>query len=325
MLERYKKYVKKILNGKERTCLALMYHRIGQPAEDFWGLSVSPVHFQSHLEVFKNYTVISTDQALACISGNKKFPKRALLLTFDDGYADNYEIARPLLQQQQMPATFFITTGAIGCKKEFWWDALEHILFHTENLPKQLELTMEKKQHWEIPHDGAQRQETLKELFFALNTYFKQLDEESQKKILHQLEDWSGNKAARAGYLPMSLEQLKDLSKQQLFTLGAHTQTHPFLPHLNREKQALEIQNSINQLTQWTGKNSHYFAYPHGGRNIDSLDIMKSNKMKLAFTTEKGGFSAKHHPLEIPRVQITDQPAEKLAEFLANYFKNSIL
>src|SRR5215467_4451596 len=100
--------------------LILMYHRIAELQSDPWGLAVSPRHFAEHLEVLRRHgqprPLAQTVKALQ----RQGLPGgRPLVVTFDDGYADNLYNAAPLLDRYDVPATVFLTTGYIDGAREF--------------------------------------------------------------------------------------------------------------------------------------------------------------------------------------------------------------
>src|SRR5690606_1390117 len=83
-------------------------------------------------------------------------PRRATALSFDDGYADNYREALSMLERHGFPATFFLTTGAIGGEREFWWDELERVLLGPAPWPGSLRLTVgSERQEWELTGEAT--------------------------------------------------------------------------------------------------------------------------------------------------------------------------
>jgi peptidoglycan/xylan/chitin deacetylase (PgdA/CDA1 family) len=102
----------------------LMYHRIAAPAIDPWGLAVHPDRFEAHLAMLaRRRRVLSVDEIVERLTAGS-VPDNAVAITFDDGYADNLAEAQPRLAAHRMPATLFLTAGAIGQRREFWWDEL---------------------------------------------------------------------------------------------------------------------------------------------------------------------------------------------------------
>lgn len=172
-------------------------------------------------------------------------------ITFDDGYIDNYTTAKPLLEKYKLPATFFIATGGIDSGKEFWWDELQ-------------QLTPSKDQYLE----------KWKELF--------PLPYEQQQRAIKAL----GIASARKEYLCMSSNQLKEMSLNRLFSIGAHTVHHPALAHQAEAVQQEEIRKSIQWLHELTGKRPVQLAYPYGNYNEATINIASGENLREAFTTE---------------------------------------
>jgi peptidoglycan/xylan/chitin deacetylase (PgdA/CDA1 family) len=115
----YYKFLKlknRILHG--RPVLVTMYHRVNNVVGDkLTHLTVSVENFENQLLYYKeNYQIIRLDEDWNSLK------KTGLVITFDDGYADNISNALPLLEKYQIPATFFVTTLNINTKNEFWWD-----------------------------------------------------------------------------------------------------------------------------------------------------------------------------------------------------------
>ena len=76
---------------------------------------------------------------------------RPLVVTFDDGYADNLYNAKPLLERYEIPATIFLTSGCIGQNREFWWDELDRMLLQPKTLPRALHLNIDGTTHdWDL-------------------------------------------------------------------------------------------------------------------------------------------------------------------------------
>src|SRR2546423_8905789 len=103
--------------------LVLLYHRIADCHPDPYALCVSPRHFEEHLEVLHHkLAVVGLDQ----LEDRPDLGLRAAI-TFDDGYADCFHTALPILNRHNIPATFFLVAGVIGTQRAFWWDELHDI------------------------------------------------------------------------------------------------------------------------------------------------------------------------------------------------------
>ena len=101
--------------------IILMYHQIAESACDPWGNCVSPENFKEHLEVINRHFRTVRLGDLTDFLQRDKTPRGAIALTFDDGYADNYQVARPLLEACETPATFFLVSDRIGSGNAYWW------------------------------------------------------------------------------------------------------------------------------------------------------------------------------------------------------------
>jgi len=113
-------------------CAVLLYHRVTKLDYDPQSLAVFPHNFNSHLEILRQkYHVLTPEEFTYYFTNSKRFPKHSVLLTFDDGYADNHFEARPILEALDMRALFYICTGFIATQQEYWWDELER-LFSSE-------------------------------------------------------------------------------------------------------------------------------------------------------------------------------------------------
>src|SRR3712207_6612027 len=129
----------------EQRSLILLYHRVAELNSDPWSLAVTPSHFAEHLKILRQQACPIRLQQLSQALSDGKLPDRSVVVTFDDGYADNLYNAKPLLERYGIPATVFLTTGYIGAEHGFWWDELGRLLLHSSWLPGMLRLQVNGK------------------------------------------------------------------------------------------------------------------------------------------------------------------------------------
>ena len=110
--------------------IVLAYHRVTTVAHDPHRLAVTPAHFAEHLDVITSQGVPMTLEAMVAAAQQGALPRRAVAVTFDDGYADNLQCAAPLLARAKVPATVFISTSACENGHQFWWDTSEPLATH---------------------------------------------------------------------------------------------------------------------------------------------------------------------------------------------------
>lgn len=106
-----------------------MYHSVTPQAKDKNRLQVSLKNFQRQMEFLKrnNYNVLRLEELVNLIGEKKKVPPRSIVLTFDDGYKDNYQYAFPVLKKYNLPATIFIIVNEIGRPDRLSWQELKEM------------------------------------------------------------------------------------------------------------------------------------------------------------------------------------------------------
>jgi peptidoglycan/xylan/chitin deacetylase (PgdA/CDA1 family) len=93
-------------------CLVLLYHRVSDYVTDPQLLCVTPENFDKQIKyLVEKYNVLTVEEFYSIISKNEKFPDKSVLLTFDDGYADNFIYALPILEKHSAQALFYICPG----------------------------------------------------------------------------------------------------------------------------------------------------------------------------------------------------------------------
>jgi peptidoglycan/xylan/chitin deacetylase (PgdA/CDA1 family) len=131
----------------QQRALIVAYHRIAEPTLDPQLLCVSPQHFAEHLEIMTRAYAPLSLRALGQRVEEGRVPSRALVVTFDDGYADNLSHATPLLERYGVPATVFVVSGVVGPPREFWWDTLARLVLQPSSLPHHLRITVAGQVH----------------------------------------------------------------------------------------------------------------------------------------------------------------------------------
>ena len=125
--------------------VVLCYHRISDVAIDPWEITVSPENFRQQLQVLKKYKLFTAGQLTEQLQ-NGFLQNGMVCLSFDDGYRDNYVVAKPLLQQYKCPSTFFIPVHYLDQQRQFWWDELQSVLLGAHSLPKHLSISINGEQ-----------------------------------------------------------------------------------------------------------------------------------------------------------------------------------
>jgi len=107
------------------SAIVLTYHRIGDPAGDSHQLTVSEEHFSQQIEIIaREHTTMTAGELAVRMRAGSVLPRRSVVVTFDDGYAETHAIANDLLGGVGIRATSFLCSDTIGSTEEYWWDAL---------------------------------------------------------------------------------------------------------------------------------------------------------------------------------------------------------
>lgn len=292
---RFKKNVKNNINKLRSGVLILLYHRIIDLPSDPYLLNVTPEHFSEHLAVLQdsNCVIMSLNQLIQSLQEGT-LPHRGIVITFDDGYADNLYHAKPLLEKYHVPATVFVTSGYVGQQREFWWDEVERLLLQPGTLPETLELKVKGKTYnWNLGEDADYSEEEQKRdrywhfyqkedptqrhtLFRGLHEVLNPLSMKERWSVLEEVAAWSGmGSQSRSTHRIMSPEEIKILGADGLVEVGAHTVNHPVLSSISVEEQRQEIQHSKVMLEEIIGNSVVSFAYPHGSKTDYTKDTIK--------------------------------------------------
>lgn len=256
----------------------LMYHRVAEPPFDPWGLCVSPDNFRAQMEMLKTHRhVMSVDDLVAALEAGE-VPKFAAAITFDDGYGDNALLAKPVLEELQLPATFFLTSKTIG-EGLFWWDELALLVlacpqaadFEVEIGGKGAAVCWDAQDvmppdlpGWRAEHGGKdQRRSTYLRLWALL----QQSGSDARMIAMAELRSrlgGSGESRISALDMPMSESMARTLASPMI-SPGGHGQTHMPLAGLPAKRQIAEISGGRADITAMTGGAAPIgFAYPHG-------------------------------------------------------------
>lgn len=341
MARRVRRLIKKKWLGTQPRAMILLYHRTANLARDPQLLSVTPSHFDQHLEVIRRlYAPISLHGLVAHLGGDN-VPHRGVVVTFDDGYADNLHQARPLLEQHQVPATVFVAAGAVGRQQEFWWDDLERVLLEPGPLPERLALTIQSTHHeWSLsvasPGDAS-----LLEMAWdvsmptaptARHTLYRELSErirplppDVRQDVVRRVLEWAGTPVSgRPDRLALSQAELPKLVAGGLVEIGAHTMTHPVLSKISPADQQSEIRRGKEALEGWLGRPVTSFAYPYGTRSDytrETVALVQAAGFTCACSNFEGVVWRGSDRFQLPRFIVRDWPGDEFERRLQAWFR----
>ena len=323
--------------------LILLYHRVAELPSDPFGLCVRPSFFAEHMEVLRRAARPLELRELATAVARGRVPRRAVVVTFDDGYADNLHEARPLFERHEVPVTIFVASGYIGGEREFWWDELERLLLQPGTLTESVRVSVDVRTHrwemgavrrydetsyrqfcgWRVGLEGypTPRHRVFCELYPMLRT----LAESDRQRVLGELRaSTSVEPRARPTHRPLSREELRRLADGKLVEIGVHTVTHSALAALSGAAQRAEIRRAKADLEELLERQMTAFAYPYGSRSdytAETIEIVREAGFAYACASHAAAVSRRSDPLALPRVVVSDGDGEQFEQGLDTWFR----
>lgn len=216
------------------------------------GITVDDFRLLIEYYLHCNYKFISPNDILKGIN------QKSIMVTFDDGYANNLNIF-PILKEYNIPAVLFISIDNIIHNKCFWWDVLYRKLINlgvseNEIIEKGLRLKLQKTEEIE-----------------------KYLVDKFGKESFMPLSDIDR---------PFNIKEIKELSKEKIISIGNHTYNHSTLTSYSESEAKLQIKKSQDYLFNLTGIEPIAIAYPSGKYSRNIIDSSRDAGLKIGFTTE---------------------------------------
>lgn len=339
-IQRLRRATRRLRHRFGRQAIILLYHRVAEVHPDPWALCVTPRHFAEHLEVLRRYGFAMALQQLAQRLQHDTLPRRSVIITLDDGYADNLHQAKPLLERYGIPATVFLTTGSMDDGREFWWDEVARLLLEPGGLPKTLRLTINgSARQWELGEAAHYREEaswchrdwrawdkdvpsSRHALYRSLYILLRSLPEGERRKVLDDLLAWAESEpAVRASHRPLSPEEVLALRQGELIEVGSHTVSHPDLSILPVAAQRDEIQRSKARLEEVLGHAVRSFAYPYGFCTSETVALVRTASFACACSGSGKEIWRNTDPFQLPRVMVHDWDGEEFARRLLSRFE----
>ena len=229
-----------LLHRDKSALLGFLFHAIFEDEKDIarghvdTQQGIRPEHLQRFIEHFleAGYRFISPEQGMAFTNSREK----CACITFDDGYYNNLR-ALPLLEQYDVPATFYITTGNVEKQQCFWWDVV----------------------YRERHRQGAEKTQISRE-----QKMLKQKNHQDILSYLHRefgadcLRPWSDTDR------PMTITELQEFARHPQVFIGNHTRDHYLLDRYEYTEVEQQIRRAQQDLTTWLGHSPCGIAYPNG-------------------------------------------------------------
>jgi peptidoglycan/xylan/chitin deacetylase (PgdA/CDA1 family) len=284
----------------------LTYHRVAREPDPLRGRMLTAGEFRGQMRMLSRFfRPVALAAGLRTLRAGT-LPPRSVAVTFDDGYADNVQVALPILLAEGVPATFFISTSYLDGGR-MWNDTVIEAL-------RQIQPGDHRFRHavdgvLRVPADGARRP-----LVLSLHEQLKHLPDDERRDAAAELA------ALADGPLPSDLMMRRQDVGALLeagMDVGGHTRTHPILAGLEAAKAEEEIAGGLEDLVSLTGRAVTRFAYPNGRRGRDYGDrevaILRRLGVEAALVTDRGIVRPDSDPLQAPRLAPLHKNAVRFA------------
>jgi peptidoglycan/xylan/chitin deacetylase (PgdA/CDA1 family) len=303
-----------------RAPIILKYHRISSDAGSRGAADERAEfhigHYAASLKAHARLTLrhrrpITMDELAGHLRSGRALPDRAVALTFDDGYADNYEIAFPVLKQYGIPATFYVCPGVIDSQVGYWWDYVLFCFHYTQN--KEIDLRDILRREKVQGYAGTPRfsLRNLPEKHFAADKVikiFKQVPENSLPQLvgclraaLNILEE----RNRTPDHKLLSWSQVKEMSNGGM-DIGSHTMTHPMLSRLTESQIREEFANANQRLFEVLHRPVTGLVYPSGDYNGTCGKVANDCGLKYACTSDIGFVTPSSDVFSLKRIGLTN-------------------
>lgn len=284
--------------------VCLNYHRIAGDVEyddDVVSASIDELDWQASW-LRERFRLIGCDEVLSLLAADTPAKTTAVCLTFDDGYLDNLQAAKMLMEKYTIPAIFFVPTSYIGSDILPYWDHISYVLKRTSLETLHIQATRSAGPWTVKPLDRIREARNLIDIY-------RSLPPEEQPQFLSSLEAAGGVdvKAVEHPRLFMNWDEVRMVQRMG-HTVGAHTHTHPILANVDVDGQRDELKRSAEVLQEQLGESSDVMAYPSGQRHTfteETQRIAKDSGFRAAFSYYGGENPwGRINPYDIRRVAV---------------------
>lgn len=304
---------------QQNKLLVLFYHQVLKEADPILCDEPDAETFDWQMGVISKYfNVLPLSEAYELMIRGR-LPRRAVCVTFDDGYANNIDVAYPILKKWNIPATFFIAVGFLDGGR-MWNDTVIESIRRADQ--EYLDLSKFGLSGYEIS-DESQRLNVIREILNEL----KYLSVNERMHKVERIAEFIGKELP--DHMMMRSEQVAELHKGGM-EIGGHTVNHPILARLSSEEAESEIVSGKNVLYELLGDQVTSFAYPNGvpGKDYTGLhvDIVRRAGFRLAVSTAWGCATNRIDRYQLPRIGSWDRTPERFSlRLLRTYLDRNVL
>jgi len=306
--------------------VVLMYHRVIAAADldrtfSHDGIIVEAESFEKQLRALRrHFRVVSLAEFRDHMETGRPFADRTCLVTFDDGWADNYSCAFPLLSKHRVPAVIFLPSAFIGTGRRFWQETLSHafyrILEGMDGKPavECAALLRDAGITEPFPRATTRAKPAVQEKVVR----FKNAGEEVRQRLLDRANEILAPRSLALDHIDnfLSWEQVREMASTGI-AFGSHTVDHHLLTTVPLDRAREELAESKRQIEREIGSEVVAFTYPSGDYDGDVRRAVIDGEYVLAFTTTPRVVDAREDRYTIGRINIHQGGCPTIPMFLA--------
>jgi peptidoglycan/xylan/chitin deacetylase (PgdA/CDA1 family) len=269
----------------------LVYHGVPRNGEQF-----NAADFERQLEFLAAHFELISIMDLE--HSRRRSARIQVLLTFDDGFRNNFDIVAPMLRQRRIPAIFFVCSRPAECGRVLWFAYLamlgryysQHVLrFRGEDFDM-------------TPGSRVAALDRLRDKLVALRPHPSAMYDAIANE-LPPIESFTTAEERTDECEGMSEEQVTELACDPLFTIGAHTKDHPFLTKCPEQEALTQIEDNKQWIEKVTGRDCRTIAYPASDYNTQVLRMTAQMGFEWAFSAGHK-VAGEEERMQVPRVGI---------------------
>lgn len=302
---------------KRHAAVILFYHGFKKRKDWFLSPKMNIESFEKQMHYIRNwYNIITIDELIDHIKNGKDFNGPSIVITIDDGYRDNYDLAFKILDKYNLPAVIFLTTGLIGSPNAPWIESIAYALQYTE---KKSVILPDLFGNSSIDISTKKKKRDLWEILFEKLHY---LEHEQKNVLVADILNRIGVNQSDCRAM-LSWDEIRIMSKKRV-SFGAHTVTHPNLNKMQIQNAMNEIEESKKCIENKLNRTVSTFAIPNG-KTEDFNETLSKFCIKIGFegilTTDFGYVTSKSDPYNLPRVSFPAPISQFAVEFARLFLK----
>jgi len=306
--------------------VVLMYHKVMPRNEGksaiFEGMQVDPDTFERQMAYLrKHFHLLALDDLRLHVLNRIPFPTNSCLVTFDDGWKDNYTHAYPILKRYEVPAVVFLSVGNIGTGKMFWQERIFAALYGMREAAGRNPDSPARHRHLpvgiKVEELAAWPERKFREEVRERIRSLKKLPLSSIEPIVDELSSLSGTCLDGDSGSFLSWEDVLTMSRGGI-DFGSHGMSHDILTNISPEEVREEARTSKTIIEGKIRKSVHAFSYPNGNHDPVVRKCVDECGYEIAFGTNRGFARAEDDPMSLKRVNVHDDVTRDVPMFLSS-------